>query len=166
MGGVSEGSVRPQDSEPYGGILLPRLCGIPNDRCRETKALSAYAHCTAVRVHSPTAKAVVLCPATPTHVEDMAVVIQLSREFSADGLEFIVDQGNIDIAVYGEAGKTRAMSRFLVKYCSRASELAQISSRLLVLGAKHCQRPLNYDAPYLSLTEEDRRLFGHLFDEH
>ena len=87
VGGVSEGSVRPQDSEPYGGILLPRLCGIPNDRCRETKALSAYAHCTAVRVHSPTAKAVVLCPATPTHVEQERVteaVVSVLRKVFAD----------------------------------------------------------------------------------
>lgn len=91
-------------------------------------------------------------------IKDEAIVVRFGDGLQR-GLEFISLPDRIEIGVYGEAGKTRSFSNYLVTYHDKPRVLAETTAGLAVLGAKHCQRMNNPNSPdyYVKLSESSRR---------
>jgi hypothetical protein len=93
---------------------------------------------------------------------DKAIIVELHIGQPSQGLEFIVEPDRVGLSIYGKVGETRDLSKYLASKHNGAKELALVSAKLAVLGAKYCLRPNNYTAPNLSVSKLDRKLLGEI----
>lgn len=85
-------------------------------------------------------------------VVDSAIYIYMHEGYSRNGIRFCVQPDGISIVVFGNQNETDELCNFMMLYHNRPRVLAETAAKLVILAAKHCQRPRSpeYAAYYLS----------------